>query len=302
MNMSSQFKQSLGIVEAVWTHPANQGKRLRSVMRFFGWQFLKRTFGRALVVDFHGRKLKCYPDSTSSSSVIYFDGLPDYWEMKFIQAYLRPGDNFLDVGANVGVYTILAASCVGEGGSVDAFEPMEETANRIEDQVALNKLNNVEVHRLAAGEENKTVDFGYANNSAMMHMRRKDEAGAVAVPVQSIRLDDFKPGKQYAMGKMDIEGAEPLALRGALDRLQQKSPPVWLLELAGYSQYYGMDSDEVIRFLKSNGFECGIYDPKTRQIVFTDRPWELGVQNILAISDSHKHEVLQKIAFRAAHE
>lgn len=293
--MGSQLKQSLGIIEAVWTHPANHGKRLRSVMRFFGWQFLKRTFGRALVVDFHGRKLKCYPDSTSSSSVIYFDGLPDYWEMKFIQAYLRPGDHFLDVGANVGVYTILAASCVGEGGSVDAFEPMEGTAKRIEDQVALNKLNNVEVHRLAAGEENKTVDFGYANNSAMMHMRRKGEAGAGAVPVQSIRLDDFKPGKHYAMGKMDIEGAEPLALKGALNKLYQANPPVWLLELAGYSQFYGMSSEEVIDFLKSNGYVCGVYEPEERNVVFTDQPWTLGVQNILAISEKHKDVVMRII-------
>ena len=264
-------------------------------MRFLKWQLMKRTLQKPLVVDFHGKKLNCYPDSTSSSSVIYFNGLPDYWEMKFIQAYLRPGVNFLDVGANVGVYTILAASCIGEGGSVDAFEPVDATARRIEEQVALNGLGNVEVHRLAVGNQNQVVDFGYADNSATMHMQREGESEADALHVQGIRLDDFKPGKQYAMGKMDIEGAEPLALQGALNHLSHANPPVWLLELAGYSQFYGMDSDEVIRFLKSNGFECGIYLPDTRQILFTDQPWSLGVQNILAISKTQKDAVMRKI-------
>ena len=289
------IRQGAGIIGSIWKHPANQDRRINALIRFLGWQFTKRMLKQPHVVDFHGLKLKCFPDSTSSSSVIYFNGLPDYWEMKFIQAYLRPGDNFLDVGANVGVYTVLAASCIGESGSVDAFEPMEATARRIEEQVSLNGLENVEVHRLAVGDQNQIVDFGYADNSAMMHMQRDGESEEEALHVHGIRLDDFKPGKQYAMGKMDIEGAEPLALQGALNHLSHANPPVWLLELAGYSQFYGMDSDEVIRFLKSNGFECGIYLPDTRQILFTDQPWTLGVQNILAISKTQKDEVMRKI-------
>ncbi len=56
-----------------------------------------------------------------------------------------------------------------------------------------------------------------------------------------------------------------------------------------------MDSDEVIRFLKSNGFECGIFLPDTRQIMLTDQPWNLGVQNILVISNAHKEEVMRRI-------
>jgi len=97
------------------------------------------------------------------------------------------------------------------------------------------------------------------------------------------------------MGKMDIEGAEPFALQGALNRLHQAIPPVWLLELAGYSHFCGMDSDAVIQFLNSNGFECGVYDPKTRQIMYTDQPWDLGVQNVLTISKAHKDNVVRKI-------
>ena len=264
-------------------------------MRFFGWQIFKRTLKRPLVIGFHGKKLKCYPGSTSTSAAIYFNGLSDYWEMKFIQAYLRPGDNFLDIGANAGVYTVLAAACVGASGSVDALEPMDTTARWIEEQISLNKLSNVEVHRLAAGDKEQVVDFGYANDSSMMHMQRAGEPADAAVRVQGVRLDSFKPRKHYAMAKMDIEGAEPLALQGAANKLHQANPPVWLLELAGYSQHYGMRSDEVLDLLKSAGYECAVYKSETRQLVFTDRPWELDVQNVLAVSRAHKHMVLRRI-------
>jgi len=247
-------------------------------------------------MNFHGKKLKCYPNNTSTSAALYFNGLSDYWEMKFLLAYLRPGDNFLDVGANAGVYSILAASCIGDGGSIDAFEPMEGMARRIEEQALLNELPNIEVHRLAVGENNGTVEFGFSTSDAMMHIRQEREAVPSGIPVPSIRLDDFRPDKEYAMGKMDIEGAEPLALKGCSQRLSQSNPPVWLLEMAGYSNNYGITTAGVVALLDSEGFDCAIYDPEAKELLYTTRPWEHAVQNVLAISRTHKQFVVNRIA------
>jgi FkbM family methyltransferase len=285
------FKQSAGIVSAIWKHPANSGRRLRTVLRFLNWQLTKRTIRRPRIIAFHGMRLKCYTDSNSTSAAIYFNGLADYWEMKFLLAYLRPGDNFLDVGANAGVYSILAASCVGDRGSIDAFEPMENMARRIEEQASMNCLSNVQVLRLAASDRNGAVEFGFAYSDSMMHIRHRMDAVEAGIQVPSIRLDDFQPEKRYAMGKMDIEGAEPLALDGCKRRLRQANPPVWLLELAGYSGNYGMRSDEVIAHLAAAGYECAIYVPEGRRLVYTDQPWEHGVQNVLAIATMHKRNV-----------
>lgn len=285
----------------IWTHPANAGSRLQSVQRFFRWQIYKRIYRRPAVVDFHGLKLLCHPDSTSASSVIYFNALPDYREMLFMQAYLQEGDNFLDIGANVGVYSLLAASCVGRTGSVDAFEPLALSAKRIDEQIRLNQLANIRVHRAAVADVNQTREFGYADTSAMMRLQRASEeadGGKANQQVPCIRLDDFDPTRNHAMGKMDIEGAEPLALQGAVNRLQAANPPVWLLELAGYSRFYGMDSAEMIAFLKAQGFDCGVYDPATRRIIYTDEPWQLNVQNVLAISRKHRATVEARIEAR----
>ena len=72
------------------------------------------------------KKIRCYPNSSSASKIIYFSAFPDFYEMGFMKDYLRPGDNFIDGGANIGLYTILAASLVGNNGKVVAFEPSPE--------------------------------------------------------------------------------------------------------------------------------------------------------------------------------
>ena len=74
--------------------------------------------------------LRCYPDSPSASAMIYCHDSPDFHEMNFIRRYLRAGDTFLDIGANIGVYSLLAASRVGPSGRVVAFEPAKQASKK----------------------------------------------------------------------------------------------------------------------------------------------------------------------------
>jgi FkbM family methyltransferase len=281
---------------SVWRHPANRNRRARGVAGLLAWQFVKHVLKRPVVISFHNRRLRCYPDSTSTSAALYFSGYADYWEMKFLQAYLRPGDNFLDIGANTGVYSILASAYIGREGHIDAFEPIERTAARIEEQAALNDLRHLHVHRLAVCDEDGELDFGFSTSDATMHVRRGGEQADGSARVKSVRLDSFEPYRAYAAGKMDIEGAEPMALSGARARLQQANPPVWLLELAGYSTCYGISSDEVVGQLADAGYDCAVFDPDTSLLQYTTAPWELGVQNVLAIARSHRARVEQRLA------
>lgn len=291
----SGLTNGAGIAAAIWRHPANRHRRTRGLARFFAWQFVKRVFKRPVVIRFHNQRLKCYPDSTSTSAAVYFAGYPDYWEMKFLQAYLRPGDNFLDIGANTGVYSILASAYVGTEGHIDAFEPVERTAARIEERAALNGLNNLRLHRLAVCDQDGELEFGYPSSDATMHLRRAGAHQRDKLRVRRTRPDTFEPYRRYAVGKMDIEGAEPLALAGAKERLRQANPPVWLLELAGYSTCYGVTSDEVVRRLADAGFDCAVFNPDSGSLEYTSEPWLLGVQNVLAVASSHRHLVAARL-------
>lgn len=291
----SGLANGASIAAAIWRHPANRHRRTRGLARFLAWQFLKNVLKRAVVIRFHGRRLKCYPDSTSTSAALYFSGYPDYWEMKFLQTYLRPGDSFLDIGANTGVYSILASAYIGSQGHIDAFEPVESTAARIEEQAALNGLPNLRVHRLAVSDLDGQLEFGYSTNDAMMHLRRTGEQAQGKIRVTSVKLDTFDPYGQYAVGKMDIEGAEPLALAGAAARLRQGNPPVWLLEFAGYSTYYGVPGHEVVQRLDNAGYDCAVFNPELNKLEYTSTPWSRDLQNVLAVSRKNRNFVEQRL-------
>jgi hypothetical protein len=148
------------------------------------------------------------------------------------------------------------------------------------------------VHRLAVGNRDGELEFGYSGSDAMMHLRRPGEQQHEAhQKVRCTRLDSFEPYRSYAIGKMDIEGAEPMALEGAIRRLRKGNPPVWLLELAGYSNCYGVPSHEVVRQLAEVGFQCAVFNPQSRRLEYTRTPWTLGVQNILAVATTHRDAV-----------
>ena len=100
------------IIRYIWFHPNNRKKQFLSLYKFFGWQLYKRITHRHLDIQLlNNLKLRCYPDSQSASAAIYC-GLYDYDEMIFLLRYLRDEDSFLDIGANIGIYTLLAASII----------------------------------------------------------------------------------------------------------------------------------------------------------------------------------------------
>jgi hypothetical protein len=115
-----------------------------------------------------------------------------------------------------------------------------------------------------------------------------------------VTLDECCSSERYAMAKLDIEGAEPLALRGARRMLEAGNPPVLQIELDGYSQNYGITSEAFLAELAEAGYACGYYEPAMNEIRFTARPWELGLRNILAIAESATESVRARIQSCAA--
>lgn len=148
---------------------------------------------------------------------------------------LKPGDVFIDAGANIGVYTVLAAGLVGPTGSVISIEMMPDTSDRLLEHVRLNHLVNVRVVRKALSEFGGTdmfatvqpEKFGQATiavNSAQYGIGEK-------VAVKTETLDAITEGILVVrMMKMDVEGAELSALMGAsllLDRLSSLVYESW---------------------------------------------------------------------------
>lgn len=242
---------------------------------------------KPLDVSFHKMRLNCYPDSRQASAAIYFHGLPDYWEMKFLLDFLRPGDRFIDVGANIGLYTLLAAGAVGEAGVVEAFEPGQVPVKRLRENCAINRLVQVRVHEEAVGESGGTLDFSDGSEDCTGRVSPAAQAeGTRCVPL--VRLDEALGDAPYAAAKFDIEGFEPFALRGMSRLLEAGNPPVFLLEAAGYSKCYGVETHVLMREISGWNYSPMVYDPDRRGLAPAPDHWKIGLTNVLCVNDQAK--------------
>lgn len=275
------------LTKQIRQHPANRGRRLRAILDSLKWQLNKQLLPTETVIDYHGLKFICFKDSHSSSAVIYFNGLPDFNEMRFMKSYLKPGDAFLDIGANIGTYSLYAASLVGPAGLVEAFEAVPRTADKLARQIELNRLKHIRLHRVAVSDYSGEVRFESTREDCTAHISVQPDNLAHQFKVKAVSLDSYlDPAQPYALGKMDIEGAEILALKGAERLLVRANPPVWQLELAGYSNRYGYRSDQVRDYLNSFDFRCAVYDGAANDLVYIDKPWKSGYQNVFFIHPS----------------
>jgi len=297
----SQMASTLGYI---WRHPAVRDERGRAIGRYIGWQLWQRASRRPLTVTLHGNiRLRCHPHSTSASAVLYCR-LPDWHEMRFLLDHLRPGDTFVDVGANVGVYTLLAAAVPGV--RCVAFEPSTQSWTRLVENIRLNGLTEVDARRAAVGAEsgeaaitvgrdsvNRVVGTapGQGPPDAGKGEAGKDEAGkrdagpleerqadgglaggAEWVPLTT--LDEALAGvDRVALVKIDVEGMEPAVLRGAREILRRHSPAM-IIER----------NDPVVlgRALAEVGYASFRYDPAARRPVPVDLSRER-IHNVLAL-------------------
>lgn len=261
------------------------------------WQCYKRVNKKYWDLTVSGKfKLRCYPDSTAASLALYCSGFPDYHEMNFMARYLRSGDAFIDVGANIGLYTLLGASLVGSEGVVESFEPDPIAFDRLKENITANNLSNVTVHNVCVGSEQKAIKFiqGY---DTINRIQTSIDSGIATVELPCVRLDQTLENKQYAMMKMDIEGAEPLALEGARELLTTHNPSVIQLEMNGKLHAYGFTEDEFEHWLKSLGYLVCVYDADRRELEFLPRPWERR-RNVLAISENDLSFVNDRLSQR----
>jgi FkbM family methyltransferase len=191
-------------------------------------------------------KIIAYPGETNSPHAAYRN--PPNWEMVVWRQRLRPGDLFVDVGANIGIYTIYMLDL---GASVIAFEPDSHNAGRIREHLALNGYT-AEVIERAVSNKPGVVRFTQGLDS-YNHMLISGSAG---IEVEATTLDDVL-GDRYVNGmKIDVEGAERLVLEGARQALAEHRIRLMQLEWsAGMVQTtLSEDRSPVADILRSHGY------------------------------------------------
>jgi FkbM family methyltransferase len=181
-------------------------------------------------------------------------GLNDFEDMSFVLHYLRENDIFLDVGANVGTYTVLASAAARARSY--AFEPSPAAIQSLYGNVALNRIaDRVNIEPYAIGRAPGSVTFATGGASAMHHIGG-DGSGS-RIEMRTIDSYHLSP----AIMKIDVEGYEAEVLAGAIETASCQELVAIITENSDDSGKYGDGIQSVSSFMSQHGFTAFTYDP-----------------------------------------
>jgi FkbM family methyltransferase len=234
-----------GVVRYVWAHPSNSGKRLRALLRAARYQARVRLLRRRAVARLGERSLLWVDPHRTAASMVLYANPPDLPEMLAWRRALRDGGLFVDVGANVGTYTIWAAE---QGAEVIAIEPAADTFGLLEENIALNGYP-VTAVRAAAGDH-----CGSARFTAGL-----DAGNSLApdgpVVTDLVTVDSLIGDRRVTGMKVDVEGFEIDVLRGAARALADRRIGLIQIEWNQASTFaVGTDRRPIAELLAGYGY------------------------------------------------
>ena len=241
-------------------HPLNRGRALDALLRWSRWQIGSRLVPGPVLVPFvNSHSLLAHAGMTGVTQNIYV-GLAEFREMAFLLHVLRPDDLFVDVGANIGAYTVLAGST---GCKVIAVEPIEETFRWLRRNVDVNGLGSrVELHRCGVGACQSKLRFTTSQDT-VNHVCTSGEAGE---EIEVTTLDSLLAGRRPSIMKIDVEGFEFQVLQGARETLQSEQLGAIIIEVNGLCRRYNVAERQIFDDVRSFGFGPVDYDPFQRTV------------------------------------
>ena len=235
--------------------------------------------GRVAVVELDGFLVGVPAAEWRLTAYMATRGNPEPGLTRRFREVCGAGGTVVDVGANVGMYTLHAAAAVGPGGTVHAFEPTPHVADLLTDNVQLNGLREagiVTVHRCAVADQPGTAALAvYEDNNGHNTLYPKQE-GDPTVAVEVTTLDDALDGAHVDVVKIDVEGAELRVLQG-MDRVLAASPEVTVFcELASeHLLRSGSSAEEFLRRLEDLGWRVQVVEEPTGRPRALDRTRDL---------------------------
>jgi FkbM family methyltransferase len=216
--------------------------------------------------------LKINLPQSGSASLIYYQGFSEPETADFVRQFLKPGMTFVDVGAHIGEYTLIAAKAVGANGSIHAFEPQSSLFPILKKNVEINKFDRVTLNQVAVSDRTGQIEFQVFNESSVSSIRKQvatdKKNNIIKVPTTS--LDEYLSSHNCRADliKIDVEGAEKLVFQGAsqLLNLPKSQAPTWIFEYSPNSYHsFGYQAEELLALLEKSGYKVFTYS-KSREI------------------------------------
>lgn len=218
-------------------------------------------------------------------------------ETNFIKSTLKEGMTFVDIGANIGWFSLIAAKLVGSSGKVYAYEPRSSIFERLSKSIELNNFHWVEANNYALGDSEKQLQIGWGKEN-------KNLGGTWLITSEDVkselkhhdfekinvqRLDNVLQDCKVDLVKIDIEGAEYLAIKGAEEMLLQ-SKPIILSEISPtlLPKISRVTTQQYISYMEGLSYECyALTENGTGSRIFPDDIKSDEVINVVFLPKLH---------------
>jgi FkbM family methyltransferase len=182
--------------------------------------------------------------------------------VEIVKKFLRQGSIFIDAGAHLGQYTLVASQCVGRQGQVHSFEPNPATFRWLARNIELNRLENVQLNQLALTEKEEERELflsGAENIGATSLIKPQPyffSGKSCQVPCSTLeRYMNAKGLARAEVLKIDVEGAELKMLKGAKSLLEGENKPAIIIEFNEQTlKPFGTSKVQLARFLEKKGY------------------------------------------------
>jgi FkbM family methyltransferase len=175
-----------------------------------------------------------------------------------VKKLLRQGDVVVDVGANIGYFSLLFSQCVGSKGHVYSYEPVPQLASALQKNAELNKFKQISLSKLALSDHDGKAQFyvGPVDNSGLSSLRQPRNS-SIVLDVDLARFDEiFSHAEDVALIKIDVEGAELAVLRGMEGYLRNKRPNILVEVTNKFLNEMGDSEQSLLAYLKNLGYHC----------------------------------------------
>jgi len=255
----------LKTIRTILNHPLNRNRKLSALFTFFKRGLIIRLHKYPIVYPFLENTFLVVDKGMSSAELQIYTSLYDTNEMLFMMHYLRPEDTFVDIGANIGVYSVLASGVTGAKSL--SFEPIPSTFSRLKRNINYNNLQDkTELFNLGVGDKEEMLVFSDSLDAINHVISDGNYSGPVTnIPVNS--LDNLMANQTPNLVKIDVEGFEANVINGATKTLERPELRVIIMETNGLSDQYEFGQNYIHNKLLSLGFTPNSYSPNERKII-----------------------------------
>lgn len=256
----------LSTIKFIVDHPLNRAHKLQALYRFLFWQVRCLFTVEPKIYRFcENSKILIRKGLTGATGNLYC-GLHDFEPMGFLLHFLRKEDLFVDVGANIGSYTILASGEIGADSI--AFEPIPFAFQTLQENIRINSIE-TKVRTFNAALASKQGALNFTSDLDTCNHVSNEESDQTIV-VASNSFDDVIEVDRNMLVKIDVEGFETEVLSGMSKSLESKKLKAIIIELMGSGERYGYDERNIHEVLLNAGFLPYTYRPFERELIRLD--------------------------------